>query len=184
MVLTPWRYNGRPVKINHSIEAPDFLSPSGQGGALVQTALDLAPAWPRGERRPIWHIAFSNLEIQPSAIAVTEGMVRFWGKHQDHHPTYAEPSPFVELPAHSLPKTNILTLEMTGDRHWPVLKRVYFGPRVPPLPWMNAAVDAPEGWRGCFNYWRAHAYLRSPLNDVRPGTLTTETPAWWPLERP
>jgi hypothetical protein len=177
---TAWKWRGNDVFLATSAQLSRSFRPDGRNGALVQRVLNQIKPWLQGED-PIESRRLEGVRLLPQAVRIIGNSDRIWGIHREHTAKSPRLSPFVEL--RRPPRTNTVTVVLTGTPEMPIVVNVYAADDnesyIPPLPWMFSARDADGGMAFCRDYWREHAYLLRSPDLICRGTRQQTPPSWW-----
>lgn len=155
-----WSLRGATV-----IAADDALQlmPQGNHQLLISKALDIIS---RSQDVAVPAIVTAYDIPWPIKAIVEPNNARapIWGTHALHQTdavgSHTELSPFVCASRdHRLPMTKALTFEFTGTMNHPVIRRVYPGDLLPPLPWqVDSSANVTE-YEMSAAFWRIHSFL-------------------------
>lgn len=165
----PGGRHGRVVQAAFKRLSEQSLSLSGASSKIVTVVVDGPGTWP------------INAIVMPNGDRKV-----YWAAHARHNhvelPLHEKLSPFVYRDhGKQAPMTKALTLELTGTLEHPILKNVYAGNEIPPLPWEVTITDRDSLalFLKSVRFWQKNSFVYDVGNLAdKKDKLETAPPKW------
>lgn len=181
-----WSLRGKPVIITDDAHFSSKFSPTTEHRLLVKRALEQLSNTPKFTVPT--KVTVDTLPWPIRAIVESNnGRQQRWATHLRHQHLQSDDVdtavPFVFMNRDlKLPVTKSLTLEIIGTKEHPIIKDIYPGQILPPLPWELTAQTDLAVFVKSMLFWRSHSFLYDKscvvdkLRETAPSWCTYLTP--------